>query len=77
VLTLAGTRIWVGVDDLATEGTFLTVLGMPATFLPWAAGQPDNKPPGEDCVHASSATQLYSDERCGLSARSVCECDIE
>jgi len=73
VVTLAGTAIWVGVTDTAVEGTFKTVLGVPATYLPWAAGQRDDKAPGEDCVQAA-LTNLYSDERCNLSARTVCEC---
>ncbi len=73
VVTLAGTPIWVGVTDMAVEGTFQTVLGVNATYLPWASGQPDNKPPGEDCVRAA-LTDLYSDERCSNSLRTVCEC---
>ena len=73
VVTLAGTAIWVGVTDRATEGMFLTALGAPATYLPWAAGQPDDKAPGEDCV-AAATTNLYSDERCNQSKRTVCEC---
>ena len=73
MVTIAGTKFWVGVTDTAVEGTFKTVLGVNATFLPWAPTQPDNKSPGEDCV-AASTTNLYSDERCSLSMRTICEC---
>ena len=65
VTTLGGIGIWVGISD--------TVQGTAATVLPWAAGQPDDDPPGEDCVSASSATEI-SDERCTLQKTAVCEC---
>ncbi len=68
-------EIWVGVGDQANEGTFVTGRGAPATFLPWAAGQPDNAPAGgADCVFSSSAG-LYSDDRCTTTRRAVCECE--
>ncbi|HEU0032317.1 MAG TPA: lectin-like protein [Kofleriaceae bacterium] len=74
LITLSGTAIWVGISDTATENTFVTVLNQPQTFLPWAAGQPDDKSPGEDCVLASTAN-MFSDERCQNVARTVCECE--
>lgn len=73
------TPFWVGVHDQMTEGTFITVRGDPATFLPWAAGQPDNNAGGmgEDCVAATPTT--ISDERCtggGNDLRpAICECE--
>ena len=73
VTSLAG-NVWVGVNDRAQEGVFVTQLGNPATYLPWAAGQPDDDNPGEDCVAASAALQ-YSDERCGQARAAVCECE--
>jgi len=66
--------LWVGIDDIVVEGNYLTVRGQPETYLPWASGQPDNAPPGEDCVAAlSSAT--YDDDQCSLSLPAVCECE--
>ena len=74
----AGTPFWVGIHDMTTDGTFVTVRGVPATFLPWAPGEPDNgiNPP-EDCVAAASATQLM-DDRCDNGQAkyvAVCECE--
>lgn len=74
------TPFWVGLDDKATEGTFIKVLGGVATFLPWAttpAQQPDGGT-GENCVTGIALT--ISDERCsgggGASVRpAVCECE--
>jgi hypothetical protein len=76
ILTFAGAQTWVGIDDLVTEGTFLTVLGGTPTFLPWAAGQPDNSgnPGGSDCVMALTAA-TYDDKKCGTTGIAVCECE--
>ena len=38
----AAGSVWVGITDTATEGTFQTVRGAIATFLPWAMNEPDN-----------------------------------
>ena len=75
ILTLAGSDVWVGVSDIAVEGSFVTVLGAAATFLPWAAGQPDNSGGGSDCVTALSASATYDDKRCSNAAIAVCECE--
>ena len=75
LVTLAAQpAVWVGIDDLIVEGNYLTVRGQPATFLPWAAGQPDNAPPGEDCVAALAAGTL-DDQQCSSSLRAICECE--
>ena len=68
---------WVGIDDRTTEGAYVQVNGGTATFLPWAAGQPDNGGGGQgsDCVLGTGTT--ISDEGCtggGSSYPAVCEC---
>src|SRR5262249_32114077 len=37
-------QYWLGINDMATPGTFVTVKDPPQTFLPWAGGQPDGPP---------------------------------
>lgn len=71
----AASASWVGVSDIITENMFLTVKGVPATFLPWVPGQPDNQGPGEDCVIIETAMSKYRDERCNTKFRAVCECE--
>jgi hypothetical protein len=66
---------WVGITDQAVEGTFLTVKGVPAVFLPWDTGQPDDAGPGEDCVIIQTQTSKLRDERCSTKFKAVCECD--
>ena len=72
--TLASAPLWIGLDDKATEGTFVTQNSAAATFLPWKTGEPDNGPPSEDCVNAVSATEIAT-ERCGSKRPAVCECE--
>ena len=75
ILTLASSDVWVGVDDIATENSFVTVLGGAATFLPWAPLQPDNSGGSSDCVLALHASDTYDDKRCSNGAIAVCECE--
>lgn len=71
--TAANPPFWVGIDDKATSGTFVTQKGAPASFLPWGPGQP-NLGPQNDCVVAISATQLAT-EKCSDKHAAVCECE--
>ncbi len=72
--TVASSPFWIGIDDKVDQGTFVTQKGVQAVFLPWAPGEPDSTPPGQDCVDAVSATQIASD-RCGNKQAAVCECE--
>ncbi|HEY4176311.1 MAG TPA: C-type lectin domain-containing protein [Kofleriaceae bacterium] len=65
---------WVGITDAATEGTFLTVKGAAATFLPWQGGQPDNSG-NSDCVETNRTQHTYNDRTCGTQERAMCECE--
>jgi len=73
--TIATTPFWVGIDDQATPGMFVTLKGVafPPTSPLWAPGEP-NTTGGQDCVEATSATQLATD-KCGTRHDAVCECE--
>jgi hypothetical protein len=76
--TLAGaiSEYWVGIDDMATEGTFVTIKGPVATYLPWQPPAPDNQAPGENCVEVLTAAAMFNDDRCTpTSHAAICECD--
>ena len=62
---------WVGITDAATEGTWITVEGTPATFLPWETGQPDGGG-AEDC--ARNTGNMFEDRECTDTRDYVCEC---
>ena len=71
---VAAPPFWVGLDDNAIEGMFVNRNNVAATFLPWAAGEPDNGPPEENCVDAVSSSQIAT-ERCGARHPAICECE--
>lgn len=72
--TAGGAGVWLGINDITTEGTYVTSLNMPAVFLPWATGEPNNQggQGGQDCVAGTGMT--ISDEACGDTRAAVCEC---
>ena len=69
-MTLTGD--WVGITDAANEGVWLTVKGMPATFLPWDTNQPDGGTQ-ENCGRNQGTT--FEDRDCSDLRDYVCECD--
>jgi hypothetical protein len=69
------TLYWVGISDIATENTFVTVLNTPQLFLPWQPPAPDDAGPGEDCVEALVTVNKFNDERCNTTLPAICECD--
>lgn len=72
----AAANTWVGITDSATEGTFETVKGGPAGFLPWVAANNEPNNQGEqDCVSALMASPNIQTDRCSLSFPAVCECE--
>jgi len=73
IAAIAPPPFWLGVDDLASQGKFMTVKTVPATFLPWAAGEPSTLA-GRDCVRASSATVIATDV-CTTRRAALCECE--
>jgi hypothetical protein len=73
VALAAQPKVWVGIDDLVVVGNFLTVRGMTPAYLPWAAGQPDNKPNAQ-CVDALPDGTI-EDQVCSSSLPAVCECE--
>ena len=54
-----GSRIWIGANDIAVEGTFVWTNGDPFNYTNWHTNQPDNwrevDPEGEDYVHMYSS----------------------
>ena len=49
---------WIGLNDLAEEGTFVWASGQPVTYTNWAPGEPNDFPPGEDAVVINWITDL-------------------
>jgi hypothetical protein len=70
---VTGGEVWLGLSDLAVEGTFMTVVGTTPPFLPWAPTQPDNFNANEDCVLGLTTARL-DDRPCAFPRRAICEC---
>jgi hypothetical protein len=71
---------WVGLSDVATEGTFLWVTNEPTNGFPqvgmqppWDAGDPDGGT-AENCVRFKNSFD-FEDKPCTDSNSYVCECD--
>ncbi len=73
IVTLAGADVWVGIDDTTAEGSYVNVLGIPQSFLPWAPGEPDNNG-NQDCVAVRAASSKLESQTCGAQRIAVCEC---
>ena len=63
--------VWIGLNDVSTEGTFTWSDGSAVTFTNWSPGQPSAAQKLEDCVKMSSSK--WQDAWCGTQLYSVCE----
>ena len=70
-------RAWLGVSDVAEEGTFVTIDGEPLAWSQWAAGEPNDwqghaEGGGEDCAQLL-ANGLWNDMPCDQTMLPICE----
>jgi hypothetical protein len=72
ISTFAGADAWIGISDAQLEGSYVTY-NMPATFLPWAANEPDNNG-NQDCVRALAGGTTIETQLCATASVAVCEC---
>ena len=83
ILTAATANAWIGIDDLLTEGSFVTArdVAFSSSSPLWDSGEPDDtKESGGganngECVAGFTNNQRLSDDRCDNSYVAVCECD--
>lgn len=63
---------WVGLTDATVEGTWVTVLGAAATFLPWEMNQPN----GGNAMNCAVGyqSQLYDVDCASALYVFICEC---
>jgi len=66
--------VWIGGNDIATEGQFVWSDGCSMSYRKWAANQPDNWNSNEDCLHlVAHQNGKWNDIICSASMRFVCQ----
>ncbi len=69
----AGDQMWIGYDDLTTEGVFKWVATSNGTFSAFSGSEP-NDAGGEDCTYMRSDGS-WNDASCEHSFIGLCECE--
>lgn len=75
VSTLAGGDVWIGLDDLTTEGTFRWVTGATSAYRSFGANEPNDNGT-EDCTYQKTDGK-WNDTKCTDNRAAICECDSE
>ncbi|XP_078613330.1 uncharacterized protein LOC144883016 [Branchiostoma floridae x Branchiostoma japonicum] len=67
--------IWIGLDDISNEGTFMYNDGSPlGAFTKWAPGEPNDSVGNQDCVHLwPLAGMAWDDTICTKGKVFMCE----
>ena len=73
--SIASTRWWIGLNDLALKGRWAWQAGTPVSYVRWAAGEPNDTGGVEDCVELNrfGADGGWNDEPCDGALPFVCE----
>jgi len=64
---------YIGISDLALEGTFVWLDGIPPAFVSWNVGEPNDAGMAEDCTVLPNATGLWNDQGCDPPGHFLCE----
>ena len=64
---------YIGLSDLALEGTFVWLDGIPPAFVSWNVGEPNDAGMAEDCTMLPNATGLWNDQGCDPPGHFLCE----
>ncbi|XP_038068815.1 low affinity immunoglobulin epsilon Fc receptor-like [Patiria miniata] len=74
MITMIHPYLWVGCNDIDTEGTFVCCDGTVSTYTNWRAGEPNDAQSngGEDCgvIYGNGD---YNDINCSWSSTGVCK----
>jgi hypothetical protein len=65
-------NVWIGANDMATEGTWLWADGSAVTYTHWASGEPGGSDI-ENCVAIRAASIDWYDSNCDAEMRFACD----
>ena len=65
--------VWIGLNDIATEGAFHWPDGSHVTYSKWSTDQPDNKHNYQDCVQMNVDMGNWDDVSCAGRLPFLCE----
>ncbi|KAJ7394598.1 hypothetical protein OS493_000416 [Desmophyllum pertusum] len=65
--------VWIGLNDVTTEGAFRWPDDTHVTYTKWASNQPDNQYDYQDCVEMTVDEGTWDDTSCGRQLPFVCE----
>ncbi|KAL2099694.1 hypothetical protein ACEWY4_004088 [Coilia grayii] len=71
------TSSWVGLNDIANEGTYVWSDGSNVNYLDWETNQPDNWQGNEDCIHIRGVEHhepgKLNDQPCSYTFPFICK----
>jgi len=65
-------RLWLGLNDVSVEGTFVWAGGDPSSYRNWASGEPNNSG-DEDCAELIVSPGNWNDNQCANTLPYLCE----
>ncbi len=65
--------VWIGANDIDTEGTYVWITGEEFNYTNWASGEPNNSGGIEDYIMIYSSSGLWNDTTATHTAYFVCE----
>eukprot|EP00117_Sycon_ciliatum_P007514 scpid20721/ scgid10588/ Macrophage mannose receptor 1; C-type lectin domain family 13 member D; C-type lectin domain family 13 member D-like; Macrophage mannose receptor 1-like protein 1 len=63
---------FIGINDVANEGTYTWWSGMPVTYSNWAPHEPNQWQGNEDCTEIYSSTYKWNDRLCNRTQSFIC-----
>ena len=71
-------KLWIGINDIAREGRFVSVDGRDISYTKWLAGEPNNNYGDEDGVEILGDRGIteWNDKKVTHTRKFICSVDI-